>query len=617
MLIQEYQELPAVIPFGNCSYINTSDKYVINPSTGAVSGPFGSNVKPMVRIGGKRFVQGEASKQNKLLQSVNLSHASWSKYVVGDSLTPTTDPLGGSTAYFYVPTTALDYHGIYQTKTHTTNSVFAKADGYNFVLFRVFIGGVAKSATLNLTTGTIVEVEGTGWITSSTTKSLAGGWWFFSVSHASASDVVFGISNSAMSVVFAGDGSSGVTIWQPQASTSVLYDTSLVSTTTAAVTRNKDQIYLPASLVPNELKDSVKFTLYPEWSSDQVTTGDIRNICEYADTTQNIQCYYDGNDKKVKVVGRANTIISGGGAGMAAFARNATTYFYTDTNAMVLKSQPIEGGPTSTLYTALTSIIQGLCVNSTHVYFFVYAGVDKGLYRCGLDGSDLTLLTGSVSNPHKCAINSTKVYWADQGSGKIKSYTLVGGAVTDERTGLGTPYGLAIDGTNIYWSNNTDKILYAPIAGGAEVELVSGLTDVRAIAVDDINIYWNNDAGGVYFAPLATGTPITTLTTGETASKGVFIYGSTLYNVAWTVSRVISIFKSPFSSGATTHSASQKLEVTLNRLAGTLKLGGFTTGDGTTVGISWNRTDSNLYIGMDATESKQWDGLIGEPEMLV
>jgi len=609
MPVRIYQNIPArILDFDLLSYTNTSDKYVINPVTGVVTGPFGSNVKPLTRIGGKRYIQGERSSQNVARQSDRISEAgTWtlnaSSTVVSSNLSPI-----GTTCDTLIPDGNVDVHVAYQGYTAQTVGAFFRNNGYNYGILRLYTGSAWRSICVNLTTGECYTPSGPE-IVAYHSVICVDNWIYFEASLAGNTSVQIqvGASNNSTGAAFAGDGVKGVDIWGVQGRASRLYSDSIIRTTTGAVTRNKDQIYLPAASVTNELKDSVKFTLYPEWSSDQVTTGDIRNICEFADTTQNIQCYYDGSDKMVKVAGRAKQFATDNTNCVAVY--NSYAYI-TSLITNTVKTVNLVTGAVSTLYSGNPT--SGIGVNSSYVYFLVNSGVDTGVWRMGLDGSGTTKLTDSVSNPQYAYIDSTKFYWADYTSGKVKSYTFVGGAVTDEITGLTGPFAVAVDATNLYWCGD-GKISYRPIGGGATVDLKTGISSIRGLAVDSEYAYWTIDAGGLYKTPKILGTPTTTIHVG-TLDGALYVNDYRVFIGTGTDGLYI-IFKSPFSSGATTHSAYQKLEVTLNRVAGTLKLGGFTTGDGTTVGTSWNRTDSNLYIGMDATESKQWDGLIGEPEV--
>jgi len=386
MLIEVYKKTPnRIIDFSNCNYTNISDKYVINPSTGAVEGPFGSNVKPLTRIGGKKYIQSISAVTNVQQYSNDFSTNEASAGLTIQNPQISSDPLRGTTACLITETATTDSHRLYYSGSIPAGSA-------------VIAHFVKKYGTANRwirtqaeTTQSWYNLQTNQWDTKDALHRghfsiNVGNSWYFIGFMFDTTGIIYhtlGLSNAdGSSSHFLGVVTAGVYVWQRQ-SHAGNYFKRLINTLAGGGVCNKDQIYLPASLVPNELKDSVKFTLYPEWSSDQVTGGDTRVVCCFAGSTENITVYYNGTDKKI----------------------------YVD---------------------------------------------------------------GSVS----------------------------GNLIT---------------------------------------------------------------------------------------------------------------------SGATTHLANQKLEVTLRRggfFIGSLTLSGFTTGNGTSFGTNWNRTDGNLYIGQDSTESKQWDGLVGEPEIV-
>ena len=141
-------------------------------------------------------------------------------------------------------------------------------------------------------------------------------------------------------------------------------------------------------------------------------------------------------------------------------------------------------------------------------------GAGDGASPIPCSGTCSELATGS---PYGIAVDSTSVYWTNMGGGPagtiidtVVKAPLGGGPAVTLATGGGGE-GIALDATNVYWTHASGgTVMKVPLGGGTPVTLASGLNGPEDIAVDGTSVYWT-DMGDFKLMKVSLdgGTPVT------------------------------------------------------------------------------------------------------------
>ena len=192
------------------------------------------------------------------------------------------------------------------------------------------------------------------------------------------------------------------------------------------------------------------------------------------------------------------------------------------------------------LATASITLI-GTGAASRHVYWTnsTYPG---SIGRADFDGQNVNqgFITGTAS-PFGMAVDGSHVYWANFYGG-IGRADLDGQNVNQSFiTGYANPAGVAIDGSHIYWANVNSSTIGRADLDGQNVNQ-SFITSPRpyGVAVDGSHIYWANQRGDAIGRADLDGQNVNeSFITGASSPYGVAVDGSHVYwtNSNYTIGR--------------------------------------------------------------------------------
>ena len=169
-------------------------------------------------------------------------------------------------------------------------------------------------------------------------------------------------------------------------------------------------------------------------------------------------------------------------------------------------------------------------------------------------------LASLATSPSVLAVNATDIYWTEFVQG-LWSLPLAGGVPTVISAEYAS--GFALDTTHIYWGTN-GYLQQTPLGGGAVTHLTPGGWGITpkewGVAADATFVYWTDQAKGLFKVPIGGGEPITIATAGISNPGGIVIDATTLY---WANAQS-TIQKIPLAGGSvTTLAAGQESVQTL------------------------------------------------------
>ena len=167
------------------------------------------------------------------------------------------------------------------------------------------------------------------------------------------------------------------------------------------------------------------------------------------------------------------------------------------------------------------------------------AGASVGtIMAANLDGTGVTTLVTGQNSPFGVAVDGSHIYWADTLAGTIMEANLDGTGVTTLVNSQIFPFGVAVDGSHIYWTDFADSgqaangtVMAANLDGTGVTTLATGQNGPWGVAVDGSHIYWADSFAGTIMEANLDGTGMTALLSGQNDPTGVAVDSSHIY---WT-----------------------------------------------------------------------------------
>jgi hypothetical protein len=210
------------------SAINSAPRFDHNPTTGESLG-----------------LLVEEQRTNLVVRSEEFDNAFWGKNASNVSVNTIASPNGATTADSFLESATTDFHSIYAAPAMLANtgyvfSIYAKANGRDWLVMNIFTGAASPRTWFNVATGTVGTV-GSGAVAS--ISAAGNGWYRCSIAVTTASsggpNIAIWTATADNNFFHAGDITKGFFIWGAQLEAGA-FPTSYIPTTSATVTRAAD-----------------------------------------------------------------------------------------------------------------------------------------------------------------------------------------------------------------------------------------------------------------------------------------------------------------------------------------------------------------------------------------
>lgn len=280
-----------------------------------------------------------------------------------------------------------------------------------------------------------------------------------------------------------------------------------------------------------------------------------------------------GSVKMAPLAGGATTTLASGLTNPFGIAIYGATVYWTDLNSAAsalgavrkvsIAGPACAGAACTSLVTAALNNPQYLTVDGTNVYFTELGTFDTvtGMRKsdgtvskvaiAGAGAAAATALATALNGPQTIAVDATNVYWTESansiaGAGFVKKAPITPGNPTTLVSGLSGSQNIAADATDVYFWSAYGALSKVAIGGGSSVEVASGMSGTQPLTIDSTNVYWTETTNGGTVKKLTkatgnvsiiVGLDCTWCTASSIAQDSTYVYWmeSDVYNGAkWT-----------------------------------------------------------------------------------